>query len=181
TALTSCAGGKPGCSNDFPAWSPDGTKIAWIHVEDADADENTIGSQVWIMNADGSNAHALTTDAPIKDQLPGWSPDGTKIAYESGDPGLGGIWVMNADGSDPQQLSGCATTDPSPCAAGTDGGPAWSPDGQQIAFLHFPNGDGTDRPIMIMNADGSNAHRLFADPSKQYVPAWQPARVTTPP
>ena len=56
------------------------------------------------MDADGGDAHAVTTDAPVKDQLPDWSPDGSRIAYESGSGGSGGIWVMNADGSDPHQL-----------------------------------------------------------------------------
>jgi dipeptidyl aminopeptidase/acylaminoacyl peptidase len=176
TVLTSCADLKPGCGNDFPAWSPDGTKIAWIHVDETDADGNATIEQVWVMNADGSDAHALTTDAPIKDQLPDWSPDGTKIAYHSGPGGSGGIWVMNADGSDPHQLIGCAATDPTPCATGDYGGPAWSPDGQQIAFLSFP-ADATDRPVMIMNADGSNVHRVIAGPSIDFVPAWQPIGV----
>ena len=36
------------------------------------------------MNADGSNAHALTTGPEPKDQLPDWSPDGASIAYASG-------------------------------------------------------------------------------------------------
>ena len=177
TALTSCANLKPGCSNDFPAWSPDGTRIAWIHVDEADADGNATSSQVWVMDADGGNAHALTTDASIKDQLPDWSPDGSLIAYEGGPGGSGGIWVMNADGSDPHQLTGCAATDPSPCATGADGGPAWSPDGQQIAFLHFPADDDADRPVMVMNADGTDVHRVIAGPTINYVPAWQPLGV----
>ena len=42
---------------------------------------------------------------------------------------------MNADGSGQHQLTGCAPSDPSPCAAGDDFGPAWSPDGTKIVFL----------------------------------------------
>jgi Tol biopolymer transport system component len=181
TALTSCSGGKPGCSNDFPVWSPDGTQIVWIHTDDADADGNATSSQVWVMDADGSNAHALTTDAPLKGQLPDWSPDGTQIAYASGADGSGSLWVMNADGSDPHQLAGCVATDPAPCATGEEIGPTWSPDGKLIAFLHIPVGATTDRPIMVMNADGSNVHRLTADPSFQYVPAWEPVGVASEP
>jgi Tol biopolymer transport system component len=177
TALTSCATGKPDCANDFPAWSPDGTTIAWIHTDEVDADGNATSAQVWVMNADGSNAHALTTDAPVKGQLPDWSPDGSKIAYASGPDASEGVWVMNADGSDPHQLTGCTATDPSPCATGADGGPAWSPGGTQIAFLHFPANDATDRPVMVMNADGSNVHRVIAGPSIDFVPAWQPLGV----
>jgi Tol biopolymer transport system component len=178
TPLTSCASGKAGCSNQFPAWSPDGTKVAYIHADDADANGNAINAQVWVMNADGSNAHALTTDAPEKGQLPDWSPDGTQIAYASGAAGSGGIWVMNADGSDPHQLAGCSASDATPCPSGDLFGTAWSPDGTQIAYLSV-NADGSDRPVMIMNADGTNAHRLLAATSVQFVPGWQPIVATT--
>ncbi len=180
TPLTSCASGKAGCGNQYPAWSPDASKIAYIHADDADANGNLINEQVWVMDADGSNAHALTTDAAPKDQLPDWSPDGSQIAYESGPGGSGGIWVMNADGSDPHQLAGCAATDPSPCAGGDLFGPTWSPDGTQIAYVAL-SADGKDRPVMIMNADGANPHRLMAaSPSIQFVPGWQPVGVATP-
>ena len=106
-ALTSCAGLKPGCSNDYPAWSPDGRSIVFIHTDDYDANDRPINSQVWVMNADGSKPHALTTDSPMKDQVPDWSPDGSQIAYASGAVDSEGIWVMNADGSKPHQISGC--------------------------------------------------------------------------
>jgi TolB protein len=179
TPLTSCANGKPGCTNLYPAWSPDGTQIAWIHVDDLDANGNPINEQVWVMNADGSDAHALTSDSAPKDQVPDWSPDGSKIAYQSGPSGSGGIWVMNADGSNPKELIGCAASDPAPCATGDYSGPAWSPDGQQIAFLSFTSDD-NDRPVMIMNADGSNAHRLTTAKGVQFVPGWQPLGATSP-
>lgn len=171
--LTNCTGQKPGCSNDFPAWSPDGRKIAFIHADDFDAAGNPINEQVWVMDANGSHAHALTTDPARKDELPEWSPDGLLIAYASGSDGSEGIWLMNADGSNPHQISGCAPADAAPCASGSDFGPAWSPDGSQIAFLRdFSSLGQTDRPVWVMNADGSAQHRLTAGPALQYVPAW---------
>ena len=94
TALTSCARFGAGCFNDFPAYSPDGTKIAFIHADDVDADGNSINEQVWVMSADGSGKTQLTFDANDHDQLPDWSPDGTKIAYEDGPGGAGRIFSM---------------------------------------------------------------------------------------
>ena len=170
-ALTSCATPGAGCYNDYPAWSPDGSRIVFIHADGFDADENPINEQVWVMNADGSHQRQLTTDSPAKDQVPDWSPDGSKIAYASGPSG---IWVMNADGTDQHQLTGCGPDDPSPCPTGDDFGPAWSPDGSKIAFLRAFGALGTnDRPIFIMNADGTNQQRLLPDQILQAVPGWQ--------
>lgn len=171
--LTNCTGQKPGCSNDFPAWSPDGKMIAFIHADDFDADGNPVDEQVWVMDANGSNPHALTTDPARKDELPEWSPDGSHIAYASGSDGSEGIWLMDPDGSKQHQISGCAPADVAPCAAGSDFGPVWAPDGSQIAFLRdFAALGQTDRPVWVMNADGSEQHRLIPGPALQYVPAW---------
>jgi Tol biopolymer transport system component len=170
-ALTTCAALASGCYNDYPAWSPDGRLILYVHADDFDADENPVNEQVWVMNANGTNQHPLTSDAPNKDQVPDWSPDGTKIAYASGPSG---IWVMDADGANQHQLTGCGAGDPSPCATGDDFGPVWSPDGTQIAFLRAFAALGTnDRPVFLMNADGTNQHRLIDGPMLQAVPAWQ--------
>ena len=177
-ALTSCASFGPGCFNDTPAWSPDGTKIVFTHADDAIPDGDPINEQIWIMDADGSNQHALTTGDAPKDQVPDWSPDGSKIAYHSGWAGSGGIWVMNADGSGQHQVSGCRAVDPSPCAEGDDFGTAWSPDGGMISFLRdFRAAGGTDRPVFVMNADGSGQRRV-SDSVLAAVPAWQPRGVS---
>ena len=163
-ALTSCAGLAAGCSNDYPAWSPDGRRIVFIHATDADKDGNPVDEQVWVMNADGSHKVQLTSGAAPHDQVPDWSPDGKRIAYEEGAVGSGRIWVMNADGSHKTKLT---------FGAGDDFGAAWSPDGRQIAFVRdFGNGD---RPVFVMNADGSGQHQLTPGKPKQFVPGWQPA------
>jgi Tol biopolymer transport system component len=80
-----------------PAWSPDGSSIAFA---------GRAGNQgeVFVMNADGTGAVNLTND-PAPDWWPAWSPDGTKIVFSSGrrtpvpgDPPYD-LYVMNADGS----------------------------------------------------------------------------------
>jgi Periplasmic component of the Tol biopolymer transport system len=173
-ALTSCAKLGHSCSNDYPAYSPDGREIVFIHTDDFDASENPINAQVWVMNADGSHQHPLTTDSLPKDQVPNWSPDGSTIVFSRGTVDDEGIWVMAKDGSGQRQLTGCRSGEPSPCAAGDDFGPVWSPDGKQIAFLRAFGAVGpNDRPIFVMNADGSEQHRLVPGVILQAVPSWQ--------
>jgi TolB protein len=159
TALTSCAGYPAGCFNSYPAWSPDGRKIAFIHGDDADADGNVINEQVWVMAADGSNKTQLTSTDTDHDQTPDWSPDGRKLAFEAG----GHIFTMRADGSHQTQLT---------FGDGFDFGTAWSPDGGRIAFVRNLGGGG--RPVFVMNADGSDQHQLTQGAPRQFVPAWQP-------
>ena len=173
--LTTCPTLVPDCFSDYPIWSPDGSRIAFTHGDGFDPDDNPVNEQVWVMNADGSNPHALTSGVDPKDQVPDWSPDGSRIVYASGQFGSEGIWTMNADGSNQRQLTGCGPADPAPCQAGDDWGTAWSPDGSKIAFLRDLTGLGiSDRPVFVMNADGSNPTRITPTPALRGVPAWQP-------
>ena len=120
TKLTDCPGVDTFCINDYPVWSPDGQRILFIHGEQFDADGNPLDEQVWVMDANGSHKQQLTFDNRVKDQVPDWSPDGSKIAYQSGGFGDGQIWVMNDNGSGQHQLVP---------GTGLQAVPAWQPRG----------------------------------------------------
>jgi Tol biopolymer transport system component len=119
---------------------------------------------VFVMNADGSNPHALT-DEGANDQ-PNWSPDGSKIAYEATiDDQPPAIYVMNADGSGKAALT----------SSHVDSEPAWSPEGTKIAFTSNQNESAFDSQIYVMDADGSNPQPLTDENGViDRHPAWQP-------
>ena len=133
-----------------PAWSPDGTRIAYT----IDAER---GPDIFRVNADGSATTRLTDRAGVDDCL-SWRPDGEQIAFTSDRDGGLDIYLMDADGTDAQRL----TQHPA-----VDRCPAWSPDGKRLAFVSDRNGDG----VYLMNADGSNA-RLLAAIGSVTQPAW---------
>lgn len=138
-----------------PAWSPDGQQIAFF----SDRDDPGNNDEVYVMNADGSNIRRLTND-PADDANMTWSPDGTRIAWETNREGDYDIWVMNADGSNPAPL----TVDPA-----NDEWPAWSPDGTRIAFQTSRDGNAE---IYVINVDGTGLTNLTNDPGFDDAPAW---------
>jgi TolB protein len=102
---------------------------------------------------------ALTTD-PGFDELPAWSPNGSKIAFASQAGDVADIWVIDADRSDPVQLT-TVTAD--------DFAPVWSPDGSQIAFLRNRSGV---RELYVMDSDGT-AQRSLLPGIVAFAPSWQ--------
>lgn len=112
-------------------------------------------SDVYTINPDGTARRQLThVSATQAAGVPDWSPDGTKIVYESNQTGDYRIWVMNADGSGQRQL----TNDP----GFADLEPAWSPNGTRILFSrcddHLGFIQGCD--LEVMNAAGTGMRRL---------------------
>lgn len=131
-----------------PTWSPDGTEIAFRRRTDGNSD-------IFVMNADGTNVRQLTGN-PAFDGDPIWSPDGTEILFTSDRSGNYDIWVMNTDGSGVIQL----TDHP-----GSDEYPTWSRDGEYIAFQSNRHGA---TQIWIMRWDGSDQSLLALDAPTGY-------------
>ncbi len=136
-----------------PAWSADGTRIAFASV---------YGIQV--MNADGGGRFSVTSN-PF-DSEPTWSPDGTKLAFTSDDPESSEIHVVNVDGTGELNVSN---------SPAEDFNPAWSPDGTKIAFTRLFCGDvQCPYDIYAMNPDGSGQTNLTRTGGFDREPDWSP-------
>ena len=132
-----------------PAWSPDGTRLVF-----AEGDEETIPfrSQIVSVRTDGSDKRVLTNAAGYSDGAPTWSPDGRTIAIERRAVGsaVAQLQLIGADGREvllPYEL-------------GPGTAPAWSRDGQWLAFTHQGDvyvtrlGDGVRRRVTEGHATG---------------------------
>ena len=143
-----------------PIWSPDGTMIAFQSKRDGPL------SQVFVMNADGSNKRRLSDGNGFAGQ-PSWSPDSKMVAYVSGEQQTAGaareVFTIAVDGGTPTRI-----TD----TGGSFGNPIWSPDGESIACVQLV-GD-RDYKLLLMNVDGSNV-RTLDEGQVIKAPAFSPA------
>lgn len=144
-----------GRNNYLPAWSPDGSKIAYISSK-AGWDTH----EVFVINANGRGESNLTKNN-VQEYGVAWSPDGSRIAFGSKLEGEMQIYTVNPDGSDLRPL-------PTP-AAGV--APSWSPDGAHIVFATERDGNSD---LYLMDADGGNQRALVSDDSWEYAPVWSP-------
>ncbi len=161
TGLTQLTSGSS--NNSFPAFSPDGARIAFT------SNRNDPRDEIYLMDADGTNVTRVTTNARSEGP-PSFSPDGSKLTFDSYGAGEPEVHVIDVDGSGERSL-----TDQS---AGSVR-PAFSPDGTKIAFQRF--GPGGQPDILVMNAsDGSNVMNLTNGALAAYDPDWGPGVPTTP-
>ena len=171
TRLTNTADAATGAGSNYgAAWSPDGSKLAFVSTRSGNSD-------IWMMSADGSNPVNLTPNTPGGDIEPAWSPDGARIAFTStrAFPNATGditrafeIYTMNPDGTNIVRL----TSNQLP-----DGDAAWSPLGNKLAYSRRDINDQTgaqNSEVYTMNADGSGVTNITNHSTADFSPAWSP-------
>ncbi|HEY0308433.1 MAG TPA: S9 family peptidase [Acidobacteriaceae bacterium] len=128
-----------------PEWSPDGKSIAVVLQESG-------WDKIYLVPAAGGAPKALTT-GESEDASPVFSPDGKQLAFVSNrdKPEERHVWVVAVHGGQPQPLA--------VVSAGVEGDPKWSPDGQQIYFLHTSSFEPAS--LAVAQADGSTSRILI--------------------
>jgi Tol biopolymer transport system component len=150
-------------AGDFgPRWSPDGERIAFSRT-----------GSLMVMDSDGSNVQVVTQAKPGPTAPPceagaflgGWSPDGKQLTFygASATRGLGQVCIVNVDGTG---LKVVVAEPP-----GYDVEPAWSPDGEWIAFRSIREGN---HEIYIVRPDGTSETNLTNHPATDLEPDWSP-------
>ena len=152
--------GTVGGSNVTPAWSSDGTKIAFSSSRSGDP-------EIWICDASGGGAHKITSFRG-PDVAPTWNPrTNTQLAWVSGRTGLPQIYTMDQDGANVQRL--------------TDGGyavsPTWAPNGQFVTFAwnrkYGPGAPG-GQDIYLMDVSSRKWIQLTHESGSCDYPSWSP-------
>lgn len=155
-----------------PAFSPDGSKIAFARITVDATPTSTARYDIFVINVDGSGIQQLTTTNGLSERYPSWSPDGKKIVFrrntQQGAAGSAGgldIYVMDVTpGATPVGI----VKD-----AGVDSEPAWSPQGDKIVYAHQTGATGTPFIVNVVSADGSNPVTIAGTGDNRY-PSWSP-------
>ena len=140
-------------SNSAPAWSPDGKRLAVSLSREG-------GSQIFLINPDGSGLHRLTTSAAI-DTEPRFSPDGKFIYFTSDRGGSPQIYRMPAGGGEPQRVTFDGSYNVSP---------RLSPDGKTLAYITRNEGK-----FQVALLDLSNKQvQIITDSDRDESPSFAP-------
>ncbi len=133
-----------------PCWSPDGTRIAYVH-RDARSER---GGSIHAVNPDGSGDARVTTNG--SDRHPSWSPDGTRIVFESG----ADILAINPDGTGRTVLT---------AGAAVERQPAWGPACPLAPSIDLEVDVSVDGGATWLDADAGPGPALFPfDPAPQF-------------
>jgi hypothetical protein len=161
-AALAAAGAREGYMNVWPAFSPDGKKIAYLSNKGNDY----AATDLYLMNRDGTDAKLIKSGVSSR---PAFSPDGKRVLYsrkhkvDRYGSSVNDLYVYDLDAKKEKELTHAARVADA----------VWSPDGRTIVGVR--NADGTHH-IVLFDADGKNERTLYsADMGTQfYNPAFSP-------
>jgi TolB protein len=153
-------GGTAGGSNLTPAWTSDGSKMAFSSSRSGD-------SEIWIADASGGGAHHITS-LKGPNVSPSWNPKtNAQMAFTGGRTGEPQIYIMDQDGSNIQRM--------------TDGGyavsPSWSPSGGLLTYSwnrKYGPGDPGGQDIYVMEIASRNWLQITHESGNNDCPNWSP-------
>jgi hypothetical protein len=147
------------------AWSPGGTQIAFSRYHEGKA-------RLWLMNPDGSNQRVVRSSATLLWMSLAWSPDGRYLAFDEqmDEAERFRIAVLDLDTGTVDTVISSAFD-----AGWRPETPEWSPDGDEIAFVHVV--DGNRSGLRAIEPDGDNLRVLTSPPwdDLDRNPEWDPA------
>jgi Tol biopolymer transport system component len=155
-----------------PAWSPDGSTVLFVSSQGHGArlDRSafygyTLGGDICSIPAFGGTPRKLIEGG----FNPAFAPDGGRIAFDSSHGGARRIWLARADGGDAAAL----TTDADLVSHVR---PAWSPDGEWLAYERQTDTQASAAQLVVTTADGSESFPVTDGKHRDMAPAWAGAR-----
>ena len=140
-----------------PHFSPDGTRVAFTRKRNCNG--RVCIAAIYVATLGGTGLTRITQWGQDTGGMD-WSPDGTKVVYNTSNDRYAGridIFVANADGSHPVNLTNNGAIS-ARCPVELSWRAKWSPDSTKFVFLHADCVNGPS--LWLMNADGSGKHQL---------------------